>query len=307
MTASAEPSGKAQHKAGEFLLICATIVPFLEDGSLDAAGTETLFSWLKAAGVRHVFTPGTTGEFTSLTSYERRIVIEAALRVFGSEGVFAHVGAAAARQAMRLAHEACDAGASRLAAITPYFVTAGPQSVYSYYSSLASEVPGCEVFAYVFRDRATTDVDPQLLRELAAIPGMRGAKISGLSNEAVRSYVDAAPPDFMILSGSDRDLAGLLSIGCSGVVSGVSSVFPFLFADAVAALNSRDRPERFREPVERAVDAVGAGHIGLLKAGLGKLGLPAGPLRVSLDDAGPLAHERLNDLLRETMARGEHA
>lgn len=281
----------------EILLVCATIVPFLDNGDLDVEGLPTLFSSLAAAGVRHVFTPGTTGEFTSLTDDERLTVISAALAVFGSEGVFAHVGAATTRQAVRLARAAHARGARRFAAITPYFVTAGPGSVYRYYRAIAEAVPDGELYVYVFRDRATTDVDPRTLARIATIPGVRGAKMSGLSNAALARYVAAAPPGFVFFSGNDRELLDLPSIGCSGVVSGVSSVFPTLFVDAVAALNSGDRPERFGASIEAAVDAVAGGDMGLLKAGVALRGLPAGPLRVSLDAAAPAAVERLKRAL----------
>src|SRR5271156_3036165 len=114
-------------------LICATTVPFLEDGELDRAGLPVLFRAIKDSGIEYVFTPGTTAEFPSLSDAERLEVIEAALKVFGADGVFAHVGAATARQAAALARAAARLGARRFAAITPYFVTAGPESTCQYY------------------------------------------------------------------------------------------------------------------------------------------------------------------------------
>ncbi|GAP53635.1 4-hydroxy-tetrahydrodipicolinate synthase [Arthrobacter sp. Hiyo6] len=148
-------------------LICATIAPFTEAGDLDRDGTNTLFASLKDSGIDYVFTPGTTAEFTSLTDDERLEIIRTALKIFGSDGVFAHVGAATTRQAVELAKRAREIGATRLAAITPYFVTAGPTSVIDYYRALAAVAPGAQIYVYVFPDRATTQVSPETLAKLA--------------------------------------------------------------------------------------------------------------------------------------------
>jgi len=106
------------------ILLSATPVPFETNGDLDEKGQETLLRHLKDVGVPGVFVSGTTGEFTALDDDERAAVLRAALTVYGADAVYAHVGAAAARQAERLTVQAVAAGAQRLAAITPYYLPA---------------------------------------------------------------------------------------------------------------------------------------------------------------------------------------
>lgn len=280
-------------------LVCAVPVPFIENGDLDVPGLPMLFSSLRAAGIRRVFVAGTTGEFTSLSDDERMRVIDEALEVFGPDGVYAHVGAATARDAVRLTRRAARSGVIRFAAITPYFLAAGPESVYGYYHRVAEELAGGELYVYVYQARATTDVSPRTLARLATIRGLVGAKLSGLRNAEVAPYVAAVPPDFRIFSGNDREIFGLEAIGASGLVSGVCSVFPALFVNAVAAINSGIAPGHYRDAISIAVDAVASGDIGLLKHGLSLLGLPAGPLRVSIDGPGPAAQAHLAQVLGE--------
>ena len=102
-------------------LLSAVPVPFENNGDLDEKGQETLLRHLKGIGVPGVFVSGTTGEFTALDDAERAAVLRAALTVFGADAVYAHVGAAAARQAERLTAQAVALGARRLAAITPFY------------------------------------------------------------------------------------------------------------------------------------------------------------------------------------------
>jgi 4-hydroxy-tetrahydrodipicolinate synthase len=280
-------------------LICATTVPFAENGDLDADGLAALFGSLRATGFRYVFAAGTTGEFIALSDDERMKVIAAALEVFGPAGVYAHVGAATARGAVRLTRRAAEAGVQRFAAITPYFLEAGPQAVRHYYEAIAERLAGGELYAYIFPARATTSVSPEALAELALLDGMRGAKLSGLPVSSVAQYVAAAPPGFSIFSGNDRDVPELASIGAAGLVSGVSAVFPSLFLDAISAINRGDDIGRYRQEIDRAVDAVAGGDIGLLKAGVSSRGLPAGPLRVSIDPPEAAALRKLQHRLGE--------
>lgn len=264
-------------------LICAPITPFRQDGELDEPGTRVLFEAIRASGIEAVFAPGTTGEFTALTDAERMAVIRCALEVFGPDGVYAHVGAATTRQAVPLARAAHDLGATRLAAITPYYTTAGPVALAEYYRALAAAVPRAEFYVYVFPARATTTVSPAELAALATIPGVAGAKISGLSTEQVAEYIRAVPAGFRVFAGNDIDLVRLAAVGGAGVVSGVSGVFPAPFVAATAALDSEQDASPFQPAIDRAVEAAGGGDIRLLKVGVATRGLPAGPARVSLD------------------------
>ena len=105
-------------------------------------GLQPLYRFLDAAGVDGVFVAGTTGEFTALDDAERETVLIEALAVFGPERVYHHVGAASARQAERLTARAVALGARNLAAITPYYLPAGPRSLVDYYRRMVPSPAG---------------------------------------------------------------------------------------------------------------------------------------------------------------------
>lgn len=279
-------------------LMCAAITAFLPNGDLDLPGTEQLLRAFKASGTDSVIAPGTTGEFTSLTDDERTAVIEKALAVFGPEHTYAHVGAATSRQAARLATRASALGARKLAAITPFFVTAGPTSVVDYYRAVTQSVPQAEVYAYIFPARATTTVTPETLAAIATVPGMAGAKISGLPFADVVAYIAAVPPTFRVFAGNDADIVRVAEAGGAGVVSGVSCVFPTPFVAATAAINAGHDARKYQDAIDAAVAAVGHGDLGLLKAGVSYRGLPAGRPRVSVEPPTPLQLRRLEEAVR---------
>jgi len=282
-------------------LISAVPVPFTVDGALDDGGLQPLYRFLEAAGVDGVFVAGTTGEFTALDDAERETVLIEALAVFGAERVYAHVGAASAHQAERLTARAVALGARNLAAITPYYLPAGPQSLVDYYRRLAAVAGGARIFVYLYGARSTTTVTPAQLAELAEIPTVAGAKISGEPTSRVLEYVRATPDGFVVYSGNDIEFGDFVRGGGAGAVSGVSSVFPRPFVALADALRRGDEQAAAaaQDRVKQAVHAVAGADIALIKAGLALQGLPAGPPRVALDPPSPAQLDTLRAAIEE--------
>ena len=282
-------------------LVSAVPVPFTANGDLDDAGLQPLYRSLDAAGVDGVFTAGTTGEFTALDDAERDTVLTEALAVFSPERVYHHVGAASARHAERLTARAVALGARNLAAITPYYLPAGPRSLVDYYRQLDAVADGARIFVYLYRVRSTTTVTPAQLAELAEIPSVAGAKISGEPTARVLEYVRAVPDDFIVYSGNDIEFGDFVRAGGTGGVSGVSSVFPKPFVTLADALRHGDEQAAAaaQDRVKRAVEAVAGADIALIKAGLGLQGLPAGPPRVALDPPSPAQLDTLRAAIEE--------
>src|SRR6478735_12132915 len=221
-------------------LLSAVPVPFEAGGDLDEKGQETLLRHLSDIGIPGVFVSGTTGEFTALDDDERAAVLSAALAVFGADAVYAHVGAAAARQAERLTVQAVALGARKLAAITPFYLPAGPSALIDYYRRLDAVAGDARIYVYLFAARTGLTVTPDQLAELATIPSVAGAKISGETTSTVLQYVQAVPDDFEVYSGNDVEFGAFLRAGGTGAVSGVSSVFPRPFLELADALRSGD-------------------------------------------------------------------
>jgi 4-hydroxy-tetrahydrodipicolinate synthase len=282
-------------------LVSAVPVPFTANGDLDSAGLQPLYRFLADAGVDGVFTAGTTGEFTALDDRERETVLTVALEVFGPDRVHAHVGAASARQATRLAARAVALGARNLAAITPYYLPAGPEALIDYYRQLDAVVDGARLHVYLYGARTTTTVTPAQLARLAEIPSVAGAKISGEPSSRVLEYVHAVPEGFAVYSGNDVEFGEFVRAGGTGGVSGVSGVFPAPFVDLADALRRGDEQAAAaaQDRVKRAVEAVAGADIALIKAGLALRGLPAGPVRAALDQPSPSRLDTLRSAVED--------
>ena len=245
-------------------------------GELDPDANRALYK-LVGGLVDGLFVAGTTGEFPALEDAERLALFELALAEAGPDRVIAHIGAPDARHASRLARAAVALGATRIAAITPYYLPARPDELAAHFGRIREAVPAPELYAYIFPERTGLPVPPPLFAAVAEAAGLAGAKVSGSAAADLAGYV-AAAPGLRIFSGNDANPAASMRAGAAGVISGRSAAYPEVYA----ALG-RNPAEQGR--LDRIV-ALGA-SIGRLKHALQVRGL-AGPVaRMTVDPPDP--------------------
>jgi len=220
------------------VVLAAVPTPFTDDGKLDSATARRLFTFI-AGVVDGLFVTGTTGEFPALDDSERLELIEIALQAAGPEHVIAHIGAPDAYRATRLATSAVALGATRIAAITPYYLAPLPTEITGYYLRIREAAPDTELYSYIFPERTAVTVPPDQFADLAETAGLAGAKMSGTAARSVAEYA-AACPGLRIYSGSDADLAATLRGGGAGIISARSSAYPEVFSGLSAALAAGD-------------------------------------------------------------------
>ncbi|MBO0804620.1 MAG: dihydrodipicolinate synthase family protein [Nocardiopsaceae bacterium] len=290
-------------------VITATATPFTESGDLDLTAARRLFRLIaKTTGA--AFVAGTTGEFPSLDDSERLDLVRVALEELGPDNVIAHIGAASARRARQLAARAVAAGATKIAAVTPYYLPTTPELVTAHYCQVAEAANGAELYAYLFPERTGLTVTPAELAATAKTAGLKGAKLSGTASHHIDEYMDEAPAGFRAYTGRDADLTRAIRRGAAGGISAVSSAFPEAYARLVAALGDTapggtaagdGEVEAAQEAVDRAY-AVGAG-VSRIKHALAVRGV-AGPVArmptstVSAEESGAIA-ELLSQLAPE--------
>ncbi|MBO3748810.1 dihydrodipicolinate synthase family protein [Streptosporangiaceae bacterium NEAU-GS5] len=277
------------------LVISATPTPFNPGGSLDLEGTRRMFAHLADSEVHSLFVAGTTGEFPALSDEERLAIIRAALVAVGPDRVIAHVGAASAYQAARLARAARLAGATMLAAITPYYVSASLSAVRAYYAAVCAEAGGLPVYAYLIPRNTGTEISPAELADLIAEIGLAGAKLSIPGTEFLAEVSRLAPAGSRLYSGNDSLIREVAEAGGHGVVSGVSPACPGFFTDLAKAIGAGDAEAiaRHQRLVDAAVAAIGpsAAH---LKAALVEQGVLASAYcRMALDPPDDVYRARI--------------
>ncbi|WMT91992.1 dihydrodipicolinate synthase family protein [Pelagibacterium sp. H642] len=279
------------------IILTAIPVAFAEDGSLSIEGNTAILKKCAASGVDGAFVLGTTGEFPSLSDDERRTLTRLSLDILANKRVVVHVGAPSLHQVERLIAQTREEGAKEIAVITPYFLPSTDAALLDFYTRVSALSDGLGVFVYIFKDRTGITVSPELMAEIAKLPNIIGVKISGESLETVGKFRAVLPNDFLVFTGSDREIGRLTDVGAQGVISGIASVYPEPFvamADAIASGNTAER-EKLQGDINAVVDGL-LGDIERLKAGLRRQGIAAGHARMAIGAPDAKADAELDAL-----------
>jgi 4-hydroxy-tetrahydrodipicolinate synthase len=271
------------------------------NGDLDVRGQETLLRHLKDTGIGGVFIAGTTGEFTALDDDERAVVLSVALELYGADAVYTHVGAAAARQAESLTAQAVALGARNLAAITPFYLPAGPAALLDYYRRLDAVADNARSMSTCTPRRTGSTVTPTNWPNWPRFrrsPGRRSAV-----NRIPKSCnMSGSPDDFEVYSWQRHRVRRLRPRRRNRCrvrgLQRVPATIPRPSRCAATAATTKP-PASAQERFKQAVDAVSGADIALIKAGLSMQGLPAGPTRVALDQPTPAQLEALRTAVQD--------
>lgn len=284
-------------------MIAALPTPFASDGELDLEAWRDLCDAVAASGVDGVFVGGTTGEFVALAPDERRALVEVALEHCAGIEVYPHVGAASAWEAARLAEHAARSGATRMAAVTPYYFRASAPELELYYRAVAA-AGSIDLFGYSIPALAGNGIDAALLGRLLAIPNFRGVKASLEDADAVRELIRAAAGRGHVYVGNDRLAVEGFRTGARGLVSGPAAAVPEPYLALAGALGDGDRPraERACRLIDLVASETGGGDVALIKLALEVRGLPGGRTRVPFPAPSVEDARRLEKLLGRVSA-----
>ncbi|MGN9809667.1 4-hydroxy-tetrahydrodipicolinate synthase [Micromonospora sp. BQ11] len=269
-------------------LLTAMVTPFTADGSLDLDGAAQLAAYLvDEQGNDALVVNGTTGESPTTTDAEKERLIRAVVEAVGDRAqVVAGVGTNDTRHTIELAAGAEKAGAHGLLVVTPYY-NKPPQSGLLRHFTAVADASGLPIMLYDIPHRAGVAIDTETLVRLAAherIVAVKDAKGDLTATSWVTSRTDLA-----FYSGEDSLTLPALAVGSVGVV-GTSTHFTgaltkrmieaYDAGDTATALSLHRRLLPLYTGIFRTQGVI------LVKAGLAASGLPAGPVRPPLVDAG---------------------
>jgi 4-hydroxy-tetrahydrodipicolinate synthase len=207
-------------------IIPAVTTPFDANGAIDRSALESNVAALLEAGVHGIVATGTMGEAGSLSSAERRQVIEAVARaVDGRVPVIAGVSAGTPAAAIALAADAAEAGAVALMMLPPLGYRGDDDEVVAYYRSVA-EAAGLPLMAYNNPEASGVDLGTELLARLYnEIDQVVAFKECSGDARRIPALIAAAPGAEVLVGGDDWALEGFCA-GATGWVSGVAVVVP---------------------------------------------------------------------------------
>lgn len=281
----------------------AMATPFDDDEQLDVPGIARLARHLVDTGTDTVVVNGTTGESPTLSLDEVATVVATVRDAVGDEaGVMVGTGTNSTAATVDRTAAAADLGADAVLVVSPYYNKPDHAGLLRHYTAVAAATD-LPIMLYDVPSRTGSQIPVRTVVELAGIEhvvALKDACVDLGKTADVLAAVGDPPGGFELYCGADEVNLPFLAVGGVGLVSVSAHLCGDDLARMCAAVAAGDlataRDIHLRlMPLHRALFA--APSPGPLKAGLGLLGLPGGPVR------GPLASvsDDVTDLVRAAL------
>ncbi|MCZ7496495.1 dihydrodipicolinate synthase family protein [Agrobacterium tumefaciens] len=251
-------------------------------GEVETGVTAEVYARVAKAGIHNIVAAGNTGEFYALTPAEILKVYEAAIKgVGGKAPVTAAIGRSQ-REALSMARQAKEMGASAVMSHQPVDPFAAPQSQIDYFIGLAegSELP---LVAYVRADGFSVD---DMVR-LAGHPNVAGIKFATTDIMLLSRAIAASDPNgaLYVCGLAESWAPAFAAVGARGFTSGLVNVAPQFSLQVHDALTAGNFPaaRKIIEKIElferlRTRYRNGA-NVTVVKEAMEILGMTVGPVR----------------------------
>jgi 4-hydroxy-tetrahydrodipicolinate synthase len=253
-------------------------------------------------------TSGTTGEFPYLTREEQRRLAEIGVEEAGGKPVIAGCGASSTHEALTLARDAKEAGASAALIVTPYFLHPSDKGVYQHFYDIATSVD-LPIILYNIPQVMDRYLPRTVVEDLADLPNIVGLKDSSGNLTYTMELLEYAGDRIDFFVGHDEVVLPALAGGVSGMILASAQVYPEVWQE-VFRLAGEGRLEEARDlqrnvqKLSRIFCRYGGGVA--VKAALKMMGLDVGPPRKPLKSVGgALIHETRAEIRLELEKLGK--
>ncbi|GME29163.1 putative dihydrodipicolinate synthase protein [Neofusicoccum parvum] len=219
-------------------ILTALITPFTPDGSaIDAAALDAHINQQIAAGIHGLVPGGSTGEFTTLSTAERKQLLE--ICVASSRGrvpVVAGIGALSTAEALDLAAHARAAGAAALMVVPPFYDALSLPLLKAYFTEISAAAEGLPIMYYNIPAASGVNLSPEEIASLSEV-GVKYLKDTSGNAPALTELLFGLHDRITAFNGWDTLTFYGLAAGAKGSVWGAANVIPELCVelwDAVA-------------------------------------------------------------------------
>jgi len=271
----------------------ALVTPFDKKENVDEAAFRSLIRHC-LPHVDGLVPCGTTGEFPYLEVEEQRRLVEIAVEEADGKPVIAGTGASSTREAIRLAQNAQEAGASACLVVTPFFLHPSDKGVYQHFYEVAKAVD-VPILMYNIPQVVDRYLPRRVIEDLADIPNIIGLKDSSGNLTYTMEVLEFAGDRIDVFIGHDEVVLNALAGGCTGMILASAQVYPEVWQQVYAAVHAGDLAkarelQRGVQKLSRIFCRYGGGVA--VKQAMRMMNVPVGrPRRPLKSVGGALLHE----------------
>ncbi len=271
----------------------ALVTPFDKDENVDEAAFRSLIRHC-LPHVTGLVPCGTTGEFPYLEVEEQKRLVQIAVEEANGKPVIAGTGASSTREAIQLARNAQEAGASACLVVTPFFLHPSDKGVYQHFYEIAKAV-SLPILLYNIPQVVDRYLPRRVIEDLADISNIVGLKDSSGNLTYTMEVLEFAGDRIDVFIGHDEVVLNALAGGCSGMILASAQVYPEVWQQVYAAVRAGALAQaralqQSAQKLSRIFCRYGGGVA--VKQAMKMMGVPVGqPRRPLKSVGGALMHE----------------
>jgi 4-hydroxy-tetrahydrodipicolinate synthase len=210
----------------------ALVTPFKKDLSIDFEGLKRLVQLQIAGGTDFLVVQGTTGESPTLSSDEKKKVLECVQEA--NQGKLKIVFGVGGNNTVAVGEtlKSLPSGIDGILSVSPYYNKPIQKGIIAHYQHLA-QCTDLPIILYNVPGRTGSNMTAETTLELSEISNIVAMKEASGNMEQIMEIIRCRPNGFGVLSGDDALTMPLIAAGADGVISVVANAFPERFSKMV--------------------------------------------------------------------------
>ncbi|KIC09010.1 dihydrodipicolinate synthase [Leisingera sp. ANG-M1] len=263
----------------------ALVTPFSADGSVDFGAFEKLLTHFREAGVTGWVPNGSTGEYFSQSTEERRQVLQFVKEFANDDEILiAGTNAPATREVIEQTAMAKDIGYDNVLLAPPFYTRPTQDELIKHYETVLAEVDvNLVLYSYPLKDG--NDISFELMDHFADNPRVIGIKeSSGVLQRAI-DIASRYEGKIQLVSGSDDIALDFMFWGADSWICGPSNCMAKACCDLDRTYKAGDldKAKEMMKTLYRAMNILESGKfVQKIKYGCELQGLPVGECRAPL-------------------------
>jgi len=214
----------------------ALVTPFQSNGQVDFTALQRLVEHQINNGTDYLVVQGTTGESATLSSDEKKAVLEFIIEINAKRlPIVLGIGGNNTRAVVEGIKSAELKDVDGILSVSPYYNKPSQEGIYLHYKTI-SAATSKPIILYNVPGRTMSNVLAQTTLRIARdCKNIVAVKEASGNLEQVMEIINNKPEGFVVLSGDDALTLPHMAIGGDGVISVVANAFPKRFSTLVHA------------------------------------------------------------------------
>jgi len=212
----------------------AIITPFNHDQTVDHQALANLVDQNIQNGINYIVISGTTGESVTITKEEKIDITKTIIKA-NNNRVPLVLGIGGNNTAEVISEiKSCDfSGIDAILSVTPYYSKPTQEGIYQHFKAISKICP-VDIILYNVPGRTSSNMSPETTLRLANnFDNIIAVKEAGNNVHQYLKLLRDKPENFLVISGDDDLVLGVVLAGGSGVISVIGQALPKQFSKMI--------------------------------------------------------------------------